>query len=152
MSKLLPGQLAPDFELPDQNGKPVRLSQFRGRRAVVIFFYPKDDTTGCTVQACGFRDHISEFETHGAEVIGISSDGSDSHRQFRAKYSLPFTLLTDATGTVRKLYGASGMLGGLIPGRVTYVIDRSGILRHVFSSHTKFLRHVDEALGALEQG
>jgi peroxiredoxin Q/BCP len=152
MSKLTPGQPAPDFELPDQNGNIVRLSQFRGQRAVVIFFYPKDDTTGCTAEACGFRDNFSEFDRRGAEVIGISSDGRDSHQRFSAKYNLPFTLLTDAKGKVRKLYGASGMFGGLIPGRVTYVIDRAGILRHVFSSQVRFVQHVNEALGALEQG
>jgi peroxiredoxin Q/BCP len=152
MSKLRPGQPAPDFELPDQDGNIVRLSQFRGQRAVVIFFYPRDDTTGCTVEACGFRDNFSEFDRRGAEVIGISSDDGDSHKQFSAKYDLPFHLLTDAKGKVRKLYGAAGLLGGLIPGRVTYVIDRSGILQHVFSSQTKFLQHVNEALAALEQG
>ena len=85
-------------------------------------------------------------------MIGISSDGSDSHRKFRAKYDLQFTLLTDAKGEVRRLYGASGLLGGLIPGRVTFVIDRSGVLRHVFASHTKFSQHVSEALAALERG
>lgn len=149
MSKLLPDQPAPDFELPDQNGKPVRLSQFRGQRAVVLFFYPKDDTTGCTMEACGFRDSLPQFEAHGAEVIGISSDGSASHASFAAKHGLPFTLLSDAKGRVRKLYGASGLLAGLIPGRVTCVIDREGILRHIFSSQTQFQRHVTEALSAL---
>jgi peroxiredoxin Q/BCP len=150
MSKLRPGQPAPDFELPDQDGNIVRLSQFRGQRAVVVFFYPKDDTTGCTVEACGFRDKFSEFDRRGAEVIGISSDSGDSHKQFSAKYDLPFHLLTDAKGKVRKLYGASGLFGGLIPGRVTFVIDRSGILQHVFSSQTRFMQHVSEALGALD--
>ena len=149
MSKLLPGQPAPDFELPDQNGKLLRLSQFRGQRAVVLFFYPKDDTTGCTMEACGFRDSLPQFEAYGAEVMGISSDGTASHARFAAKHDLSFTLLSDAKGRVRKLYGASGLLAGLIPGRVTYVIDREGILRHVFSSQTQFQRHITEALSAL---
>jgi peroxiredoxin Q/BCP len=151
MSRLTPGQPAPDFELPDQNGNVVRLSQFRGHRAVVIFFYPKDDTAGCTVEACGFRDNFPEFDRRGTEVIGISSDSGDSHQQFSTKFDLPFTLLSDAKGRVRRLYGASGLFGGLIPGRVTYVIDRSGIVRHVFSAQTRFMQHVSEALGALAQ-
>jgi peroxiredoxin Q/BCP len=152
MARPTPGQLAPDFALPDHNGNIVRLSQFRGLRSVVIFFYPKDDTAGCTVEACGFRDRIAEFESRGAEVIGISSDSSDSHAQFRAKFDLPFLLLSDRKGRVRKQYGASGLLGGLVPGRVTYVIDRSGTVRHVFSAQTRFTQHVNEAIGALEQG
>jgi peroxiredoxin Q/BCP len=149
MSKPIPGQPAPDFELPDQDGHLVRLSQFRGRRAVVLFFYPKDDTTGCTREACGFRDSFAKFQTQGAEIIGISSDDGPSHTRFIAKYDLPFTLLSDPKGKVRKEYGAAGLLGGLIPGRVTFVIDRDGILRHVFSSQTRFQQHVEEALAAL---
>jgi thioredoxin-dependent peroxiredoxin len=148
MSKPQAGQPAPEFELPDQNGKTVRLSDFRGQRSVVLFFYPKDDTTGCTQEACGFRDSLPEFQSRGAEVIGISSDSVESHARFAAKYKLPFTLLSDRKGRVRKLYGASGPLAGLIPGRVTLVIDREGIVRHVFSSMTQFRQHVTEALAA----
>jgi peroxiredoxin Q/BCP len=149
MAELLPGQPAPDFELPDQNGKAVRLSHFRGQRSVVLFFYPKDDTPGCTIEACGFRDSNGAFAAHGAELIGISSDSPESHARFAAKYDLPFTLLSDRKGRVRKLYGATGLLGGLIPGRATFVIDREGVVRHVFTSRTQFQQHVTEALAAL---
>jgi peroxiredoxin Q/BCP len=146
LSKLQIGQPAPDFELPDQDGKPVRLSRFRGVSAVVIFFYPKDDTTGCTKEACAFRDELPKFD--GAQVIGISSDSSGSHAQFRAKYGLPYTLLSDAGGRVRKLYGVRSTFG-VIPGRRSFVIDREGVLRHEFSSQFAPERHVAEALAAL---
>ena len=148
MSDLKPGAPAPDFELPDQNGKLVRLSQYRGKRPVVIYFYPKDDTGGCTAQACSFRDGFPRFEAVDAEILGISDDSVESHRKFAAKYSLPFTLLSDKGGAVRKLYGVKKTLG-IIPGRVTYVVGRDGNLLHIFSSQTAFQRHVEEALSAL---
>src|ERR1700688_259944 len=96
------GDAAPDFELPDRHGKPVRLSQYRGTRPVVIFFYPKDDTGGCTIEACRFRDEFEDFQEAGAEVIGISDDSTESHERFASKYKLPFTLLSDQGGRVRK--------------------------------------------------
>jgi peroxiredoxin Q/BCP len=142
------GQPAPDFELPDQNGDLVSLKQFRGVCAVVLFFYPKDDTTGCTKEACAFRDRASAFTAAGARVFGISSDSVDSHRRFAAKYSLPHTLLSDAGGRVRRLYRVKRTFG-IVPGRVTFVIDREGILRHEFSSQSQPERHVTEALTAL---
>jgi len=148
MSKPRIGQPAPDFELPDQNGAPVRLSQFRGRSAVVLFFYPKDDTTGCTKEACRFRDEFEGFQAAGAQILGISSDSRASHAQFVSKYSLPFTLLSDEGGRVRKLFGIRSTFG-IIPGRVTYVVDRDGILRHVFSSQFRPELHIQEALRAL---
>ncbi len=149
MSDLKAGQAAPDFELPDQTGSQVRLSQFRGQAAVVLFFYPKDDTTGCTIEACTFRDEMPRFDAMGAKIIGVSSDSSESHARFAGKYDLPFSLLSDKGGRVRKMYGATGLLMGLIPGRVTYVIDREGVIRHVFSSQTAFRGHIEEALRAL---
>jgi peroxiredoxin Q/BCP len=149
MSELKTGQPAPDFELKDQNGHAVRLSQFRGQSPVVLFFYPKDDTTGCTIEACSFRDETPRFDAAGARVIGISSDSAQSHARFAAKHNLPYTLLADPGGKVRALYGASGLLFGLIPGRITFVIDIHGIVRHVFSSQTQFQGHVEEALRAL---
>lgn len=149
MSDLKAGQAAPDFELPDQTGAQVRLSQFRGQAAVVLFFYPKDDTTGCTIEACTFRDEMPRFDAMGAKIIGVSSDSSESHARFAGKYDLPFSLLADKGGRVRKMYGATGLLMGLIPGRVTYVIDREGVIRHVFSSQTAFRGHIEEALRAL---
>jgi peroxiredoxin Q/BCP len=143
-----PGETAPDFVLPDQNGTPVSLSQFQGRSAVVLFFYPKDDTTGCTMEACAFRDQTPAFDAAGAKLLGISSDSSDSHSRFASKYGLPMTLLSDKGGRVRKLYGVKSTFG-IIPGRATFVIDRSGVVRHVFSSQSEPTRHVSEALSAL---
>ncbi len=148
MATIANGTPAPDFELPDQHGNLVRLSQFRGGSAVVVYFYPKDDTTGCTVEACRFRDDFEKFRITGTEVIGISDDSTESHRHFASKYHLPFTLLSDKGGRVRKLYGVKKTFG-VIPGRVTFVIDPQGIVRHVFSSQSSPARHVEEALVAL---
>jgi peroxiredoxin Q/BCP len=150
MSKPEAGKPAPDFELVSQDFTKVRLSQFRGHHPVVIFFYPKDDTSGCTKEACGFRDARPEFEALGAKLIGISSDSEESHARFAAKYQLPFILLSDKGGKVRKLYQVKSTLG-IIPGRATFVIDRDGVLIHEFSSQTAPTRHIDEALAALRR-
>ncbi len=139
---------APDFELPDAAGKSVRLSQYRGVNPVVVYFYPKDDTGVCTKQACGFRDDFAKFRDAGAVILGISDDSGESHAAFAAKYKLPFTLLSDKGGQVRKLYGVNRMFG-LLPGRVTFVIDREGKVRHVYSALFESERHVQEALAAL---
>jgi thioredoxin-dependent peroxiredoxin len=148
MPAIANGTPAPDFELPDQHGNLVRLSQYRGKGPVVVYFYPKDDTTGCTIEACRFRDDFDKFRVTGAEIIGISDDSTESHSRFASKYHLPFTLLSDKGGHVRKLYGVKKTFG-VIPGRVTFVIDRQGIVRHVFSSQSSPARHVEEALVAL---
>jgi peroxiredoxin Q/BCP len=148
MPAIANGTPAPDFELPDQHGNLVRLSQYRGKSVVVVYFYPKDDTTGCTIEACRFRDDFEKFRITGTEVIGISDDSTESHSHFASKYHLPFTLLSDKGGRVRKLYGVKKTFG-VIPGRVTFVIDRQGIVRHVFSSQSSPARHVEEALVAL---
>ena len=142
------GDRAPDFELSDAAGRRVKLSAFRGQKAVVLYFYPKDDTPGCTKEACSFRDHYEDFVGAGAEVIGVSSDDGASHQRFAKKHALPFTLLSDAGGAVRKLYGVPATLG-LLPGRVTFVIDREGVVRHVFNSQLAATQHVDEALRIL---
>jgi peroxiredoxin Q/BCP len=147
MRDIANGSPAPDFELPDQNGKIVTLRRFRGRN-IVLFFYPKDDTTGCTIEACRFRDDFERFIEVDAEVIGISDDSSELHEKFISKYKLPYTLLSDKGGRVRKLYGVKKTFG-IIPGRVTFVIDREGVVKHVFSSQSSPARHVDEALGVL---
>lgn len=139
------GAEAPDFELADASGRKVKLSSFRGRKAVVLYFYPKDDTPGCTKEACSFRDHYEDFVEAGAEVLGVSSDDGASHERFTKKYALPFTLLSDPGGAVRKRYGVPATLG-LLPGRVTFVIDREGVVRHVFNSQLAATKHVDEAL------
>ena len=146
---LEPGTIAPDFELPDADGRSVRLSQYRGKNAVVIYFYPKDDTTVCTKQACSFRDHLPQFENAGAVILGVSDDSGGSHRNFANKYNLPFTLLSDKGGNVRNLYGVKKKFG-LIPGRVTFVIDREGIVRHSYSALTESDKHVQESLAALK--
>jgi peroxiredoxin Q/BCP len=141
------GDAAPDFSLPDADGKPVSLSGFRGR-PVVLYFYPKDDTPGCTLEACAFRDQYEDFVDAGAVVVGVSSDSSGSHRAFASRHRLPFTLLSDRDGAVRKRYRVPSTLG-LLPGRVTFVIDGRGVIRHVFNSQLAATRHVSEALDAL---
>jgi len=144
------GDPAPDFTLPAQDGSTVNLGDFRGKQAVVLYFYPKDDTPGCTAQSCAFRDQYEVFQAAGAEVIGVSGDSSESHRKFAAKYNLPFTLLSDKGDQVRKLYGATAVFG-LFPGRISYVIDKEGIVRYTFDSMFDFKGHVEEALKTLQQ-
>ena len=144
------GDAAPEFDLTDAAGKRVRLSDFRGKRNVVLYFYPKDDTPGCTKEACSFRDSYQSFTDAGAEVIGVSSDDGASHQKFAEKFHLPFTLVSDTGGSVRKRYGVPATLG-LLPGRVTFVIDRDGIVRHVFNSQLQATKHVDEALAVIKR-
>ena len=144
------GDKAPDFTLPSQSGEPVRLQDRLGERVVVLYFYPKDNTPGCTAEACAFRDSYEVFTEAGAEVIGVSSDSVDKHAGFAGKHSLPFTLLSDRGGQVRKRYGVPAVLG-LLPGRVTYVIDRGGTVRHVFNSMTHIDQHISEALDVVRQ-
>ena len=139
------GDPAPDFTLLDQSGTPVRLADLLGQRAVVLYFYPKDNTHGCTAEACAFRDDYARFEEAGAQVVGVSSDSVASHRAFAARHRLPFLLLSDKDGAVRKRFGVPATLG-ILPGRVTYVIDRAGVVRHVFSSQFQATKHVEEAL------
>jgi peroxiredoxin Q/BCP len=141
------GGMAPDFALPCQSEEMVRLNDFLGK-PVVLFFYPKDNTLGCTKEVCAFRDEFEELGKLDAEVIGISSDSVESHRTFAQKHGLPFALLSDKGGKVRKLYGVPTTLG-LFPGRVTYVIDDQGVVRHIFSSQLGVERHVQEAINAL---
>lgn len=144
------GDQAPDFELVSQSGERVRLKDFHSKKAVVLYFYPKDDTPGCTKESCTFRDQYEAFKEAGAEVIGISSDSPESHKNFSSKYRLPFTLLSDTAGKVRKLFGVSSTLG-ILPGRVTYIIDQQGVVRHLFSSQFNPTKHVEEALKVLRK-
>lgn len=144
------GDPAPDFELPSQSGEPVRLSDFRGARVVVLYFYPKDNTPGCTAEACSFRDNYEVFTDAGAEVIGVSSDSIGSHEAFSSHYRLPFLLVTDADGELRRGYGVRNRMG-VLPARVTFVIDREGIVRHVFSSMTNIDGHVSDALRVVKE-
>src|SRR5918994_7021461 len=142
------GSVAPNFTLLSQSGKMMSLKDFLGK-PVVLFFYPKDDTPGCTKEVCAFRDDYEEFGKLDAEIIGISSDSVESHRSFAEKHDLPFTLLSDKGGKVRKLYGVPNAFG-LFPGGVTYVIDEEGVVRHIFSSQLGVEKHVEEALQALQ--
>jgi peroxiredoxin Q/BCP len=144
------GDKAPDFVLPSSSGDSVRLSDLVREGAVVLFFYPKDDTRGCTVEACSFRDRNGDFAAAGAQVVGISSDSSESHEQFASKHRLPMTLLSDKDGKVRALYGVRAMLG-LLPGRATFVIDAKGTVRSVFESQLRFLEHADTALEVVKR-
>ncbi|MEI7894413.1 MAG: peroxiredoxin [Myxococcales bacterium] len=139
------GEHAPDFSLPSATGTSVSLADFRGKRTVVLFFYPKDESPGCTAEACAFRDANGEFAEAGAEVLGVSSDSAKSHQKFADKHKLPMTLLSDESGEVQTKYGVRSLFG-LLPGRVTFVIDRGGIIRYVFDSQLRFNRHVEEAL------
>lgn len=143
------GSQAPSFRLPTSNGAYVSLEDFRGKQNVVVYFYPKDFTRGCTAEACEFRDYYEQFKTLGAEVIGISGDGLQSHDAFAKEHSLPFILLSDSDGSVRKAYEVKKSLG-LIPGRVTFVIDKQGVVRHVFSSQARATAHTAEALAVLK--
>ncbi len=147
--KVQVGDAAPDFTLKDQLGKTVSLKDFLGKTSIVVYFYPKDNTAGCTAEACAFRDSYEVFKEAGAEVIGISSDSTDSHQQFATRNRLPFILLSDTDGSVRKRYGVASTLG-LLPGRVTYVIDTQGIVRHIFSSQFTPQKHISEALQTLK--
>jgi peroxiredoxin Q/BCP len=144
-AKIAEGALAPDFSLPSADGTEVSLSSFRGRKTVVLFFYPKDESYGCTKEACSFRDNYDVFTEAGAEVIGISADSRDSHKSFAANHSLPFLLLSDPDRKVAGMYKV-GKTMGLLPGRVTFVIDREGVIRKIFSSQLNFGKHIDEAL------
>ena len=145
------GDTLPDFILPDQNDEDFDIDQVKGKHILVIYFYPKDDTPGCTKEACSFRDQFEDLTDAGAFVIGISSDSPESHRQFRSKYRLPFTLLSDPDKKVRDLFGVPSSLMGLLPGRVTYIIDRNGVIRHVFNSQLNAVQHVEEASRIIKQ-
>ena len=117
----------------------------------MIYFYPKDETKGCTAEACTFRDSYEQFKEHNAEVIGISSDSQESHRNFAANHKLPFTLLSDPGGKIRKLFGVPANMMGVIPGRVTYVVDKKGIIQLVFNSQTEFDKHAEKALTIIKE-
>jgi peroxiredoxin Q/BCP len=139
------GDRAPEFALSDQSGNMVNLKDFLGSKIIVLYFYPKDFSRGCTAEACAFRDTYDVFVEAGAQVIGVSSQSVESHNKFALVNKLPFILLSDEGGKIRKLYGVPASFG-LLPGRVTYVIDKKGIVRHVFSSQLDAEKHIEEAL------
>jgi len=144
------GVKAPDFTLPSQMGDNVTLSEYFGKKNVVLYFYPKDETRGCTREACEFRDRYDVFTSLGAEVLGVSSDTLESHKSFATHYGLPFLLLSDEKGEVRKLYGVPSSMG-ILPGRVTYIIDKKGVVRHIFNSQLQPEKHIEEALKILKE-
>ncbi|MCA0932035.1 redoxin domain-containing protein [Lutimonas saemankumensis] len=143
------GDQVPSFKLEDQNGDMFDLSAFKGNTAMVIYFYPKDDTPGCTKEACSFRDSYETFTDKNIKVIGISSDDVESHKNFAEKYNLPFTLLADTENRVRDLFGVKANAFGLIPGRVTYVIDKEGEIIFMYQSQFQAKKHIEEALKAI---
>ena len=140
------GDTVPSFSLPDQDGRLVNISDYLGKKQLVIFFYPQDGSLTCTREACYFRDLADVFEEAGAEVIGISGQSVESHKTFAAVNNLKYKLLSDRSNQVRKLFGVPSRIFGLISGRVTYVIDRDGKVIFIFNSQTDIQRHVDEAL------
>ena len=142
------GRPAPSFSALGADGRRVSSADYLGKQTLVVFFYPKDGTSVCTKEACAFRDAYQDFVEAGAAVIGVSADSDDSHRSFAAGHRLPYTLLSDRDGALRKLFGVGKTLG-LIPGRVTFVIDKAGTVRHVFSALLASDRHVVEALATV---
>lgn len=153
------GEKAPDFSAETTGGARLTLGDFVGKRPLILYFYPKDNTTGCTKEACAFRDMSSEIEAAGGAVVGVSNDSPDSHERFKAQYRLNFPLLSDSEGTLAKAYGVArltGILGGALskwipPRRVTFVIDRLGIVRRVIESEFHMDDHVDGAVAALRE-
>lgn len=148
MAELGAGKKAPGFELPSQSGEVVRLSDYLGKKNVVLYFYPKDFTAGCTAEANAFRESYQVFQDTETEVIGVSADSVETHHRFQEQCSLPFNLLSDVGKKVRELYGVPSTFG--LSGRVTFVIDKEGIIRHVFSSQLRPTKHIKEALDALK--
>jgi len=150
MKQLELGDLAPELSMSTHTGEELSLASYRGEHPVVVFFYPKDGTAVCTKEACSFRDAYEDFTEAGAVVIGISSDSEARHQSFSEKHGLPFLLVSDQDGSIRRAFGVPKTMG-VFPGRVTYVIDREGIVRHVFSSQFTADRHVQEALDVVRK-
>lgn len=144
------GDTVPAFSAKSTEGKLFESQSIIGKKPVVIYFYPKDDTPGCTAQACSFRDQYEDFKTLGAEVIGISGDSFASHQKFAAKYQLPFILLSDEEKKLRQLFGVPTALFGLLPGRVTYVLDQKGVIRLIFDQLSP-KSHITKALEMIKK-
>jgi len=144
------GDKVPHFSAVDTHGNMFDSSTVLGQKALVVYFYPKDDTRVCTEQACSFRDQYEDFKALGAEVIGVSGDSMKSHQKFASRYQLPFVLLSDSDKKLRKLFGVPNDLLGLIPGRVTYVVDKNGIIQLVFNSMSGKI-HIEKALEILKR-
>ncbi|MCP9882595.1 peroxiredoxin [Cyanobium sp. Alchichica 3B3-8F6] len=146
---LAAGDRAPLVALLDQHGSERRSDQLAGK-ALVLFFYPKDDTPGCTAEACAFRDSYADLQALGAEVWGVSGDDLASHQRFASRHNIPYPLLVDQSNRLRQAFGVPNVLG-LLPGRVTYVIDGEGVIRHVFNNLLDGAAHRNEARAALQR-
>ena len=144
------GDAVPHFTSQTADGSLFDSNEFVGKKPLVIYFYPKDNTRVCTIQACSFRDQYEDFKAFGAEVIGISSDGSHAHQKFAKQHQLPFILLSDSGKQLRKLFGVPNDLLGLIPGRVTYVIDKEGFVQLIFDSMSGPI-HIQKALECIQK-
>jgi thioredoxin-dependent peroxiredoxin len=144
------GDKVPDFTLPASSGKDFVFSKELGKKIIVLYFYPKDFTSGCTAEACTFRDEYDVFKKAGAEVIGVSSDTMESHLKFIKAEKLPFVLLSDVKGEVRKLFKVKSTIG-VMPGRVTFIIDKKGIVRDVFSNQFEAKKHIENALKVINE-
>jgi peroxiredoxin Q/BCP len=148
--KLKVGDKIPNFTAKDTNENDFDSQDIIGKKPLVIYFYPKDNTPGCTVQACSFRDQYEDFKDLGAEVIGISSDSVAAHQKFSQQYQLPFILLSDTDKKIRSLFGVPSGLFGILPGRVTYVADKTGTIIMIFDSMLA-ARHIPKALESIRQ-
>jgi peroxiredoxin Q/BCP len=144
------GTVAPDIEAPGDGGGTIRLADYRGKKNVVLYFYPKDFTPGCTREACSFRDNYAEVEKYDAVIVGVSADSVDSHDRFRDRHNLPFPLVSDPDKAIVRAYDADGLLG-LTTARVTYVIDKEGVIRRAFRHDLMISRHLTDVLDALQQ-
>jgi peroxiredoxin Q/BCP len=156
-TSLLPviGKPAPDFSLPSTDGAPVSLRQFKGKKTVILYFYPKDETPGCTKEACGFRDSFEEFEKRNVVILGVSTDSLESHLSFRRRHILPFTLLADEDATVSKMYGVykqRNLYGKKYMGieRTTFVVDRTGRVAQIYPK-VKVEGHIQDLLEFLAE-
>ena len=145
------GERVPSFELPDQDGQVIRFDDLRGKGPMVLFFYPKDETPVCTAEACSFRDANEDFVAAGATVLGISSDDVASHKRFAEKHKLPYRLLADVGAKVRKQLGVPRGMLGLTEGRVTYILDSDGVVRHAHEASLQAQAHVDQAIATVKK-
>ncbi|MES2800836.1 MAG: peroxiredoxin [Bacteroidota bacterium] len=145
------GDLCSDFEAMNQHGESIRLSDYKNSKNVVLFFYPKDETAGCTKEVCSFRDSYEDFVSLGSEVIGISSDSHGSHQNFASKHNLNFHILSDPKGLIRKSFGVPSRFFGLIPGRVTYIIDKEGRVKDIFENLFEAELHIRNAMDVLRK-
>ena len=145
------GDKIPDFMLPDQDGNDFHMHKIVGKKNLVIYFYPKDESVACTMEACKFRDYFEDFINFDCDVIGISGDSIESHQRFSRNLGLPFVLLSDQNNNIRTKFGVPKDLFGLIPGRVSYIVDKNGVVQHVVNSQLNIKKHVNEAISSLKK-